>query len=220
MKYLKTYESMYETIYIFDFDNTIVDSPKFEDLVKPLILEDSKSLLMSEIKKIGIKLSDLKWENGKIYFLDKENRIIPNGNWIKRGSRIYLKPPDSFSLSDESLPLNLKELADKYNSVKNKAIVTGRSIKIKNKIIKILDKFGLDQPDLGIFCYPLTGESGVSHWKSKTIVEIIKKTGAKKVYFYDDRSKWLKAAKNLVNKELPEVDFITKNSKLNNEVKK
>ena len=81
---------------------------------------------------------------------------------------------------------------------------------MKDKILETLEKFGLEEPNFGLFCYPNRTQTSdkVAVWKGKTIIKLIQETGAKEVYFYEDKSKWLKTATKMVNEKLPEVKFI------------
>lgn len=200
-----------DTLYIFDLDDTLTKSESFEDLSMKLIKEDLtvKSLLDSSIKRIGVKLSDLKYDNGRIYVNDSIVDVEPSGNWIRKGKRIYLVAPNKFYDMDDSLPIELTELSKKYKSVGNKAIVTGRLRNMSDKILNTLDKLGLEEPNFGLHCYSMhvkdTDRVGV--WKAKTIVKLIKDNGFKKAYFYEDNHKWLRSVTSLVSKELPDVDF-------------
>lgn len=200
-----------DTLYIFDLDDTLFLNPRFEDLAIEYLKEDVtvKSLLQSSIRKIGVTLSSLKWENGKIYIPDPNHEIEVKSNWIRRGKRVYLVTPDKFYYTDLSLPIKTTELSKLYNSVENKAIVTGRPLDIKDKIKNSLKEFNLDDPNYGLHCYPAkrgTSER-VADWKAKTIVNLIKDNKFKKVYFYDDNSKWVNRVTREVKKELPDIDW-------------
>lgn len=200
-----------ETLYIFDFDDTLVDTPDFEEEAISLMKESVtiKSLLKRSVGMIGKSMSDLKWEHGRIYVSDPDSEIEVKGNWVRKKQRVYLLVPDKFYYTELSLPKKALPLGEFYNSVENKAIVTGRIRDMKPKIEKNLDNLGLDQPNYGLFCYPSRDESSdrVAEWKAKTIVRLIKKSGFKKVKFYEDRSKWLRTVKNAVENKLPYVEF-------------
>lgn len=204
-------ENKSEELYIFDFDDTLVLNNSFEDLAIKYLKENVtiKTLLNSSINKIGVKMSDLKWENGKIYVNDTNKEIDVKDNWVRKGNRVYLLPPDRFYYLDMSFPFDTTELKELYNKVDNKAIVTGRVNQVKDKVEKSLDKFGLDYPNYGLHCYPTKQQTSdkVAVWKAKTIVDLIKKSGYKTVYFYDDNSKWVNKATALVKKELPDVNW-------------
>lgn len=213
MKYLKLYENFKEgdILYIFDLDDTLVDTPRFEELVIEYLKEDMTigSILKRSVSQINKSINDLKIENGRIYIQDTSNEIEVNGDWIRKGKRVYLVAPSTFNLTDLSLPKKTKELSTLYKSVKNKAIVTGRMNRIKGKIEKVLDDFGLDQPNYGLFCYPNRDEISdrVAVWKAKTIVNLIEETGFKNVKFYDDNSKWVNRVTREVKKELPNINW-------------
>ena len=200
-----------DIIYIFDLDDTLVLNPKFEELAIKYLKEDVsiKSLLNYSVKKIGVGLSDLNWENKKIYVNDPDLKIEINGNWVRKGKRVYLIQPDKFYYTDMSLPIGVTNLYEFYNSVKNKAIVTARPNDIKEKIIESLKKFKLDIPNYGLYCYPATKQTDdkVSTWKSKVIVKIIKESGFKNAEFYDDNSRWVNKITAYVKKELPNINW-------------
>ena len=216
MRYLQMYENFDknqkdETLYIFDFDDTIVDSPRFEELAIEYLKESETigTLLQRSVNQISVTFRDLKVENGRLYVNDPDEKIKIKGNWVRKKKRVYLVAPDRFYFSDLSLPKSPTKLSKLYNQVENKAIVTGRMKIMKSKIEKVLDEFGLEQPNHGLFCYPLGDESGdkVAIWKGKTIVQLIKKTGFKKVKFYDDNSKWVNKVIEAVKRDLPEIEF-------------
>lgn len=202
-------ESKSDTLYIFDFDETLVVNPKFEDMAIEFLKEDVtiKSLLQSSLKKIGGKMHQLKWENGRLYIPDPDSNIDIKGNWVRKGKRVYLVTPDKFYFTDMCLPHSKTKLSTLYNSVDNKAIVTGRPEEIKDKVLSSLEKFGLKEPNHGLFCYPTKSQTNdkVALWKAKTIVSLIKKTGFKDVIFYDDNSKWVNKVTSVVKKELPDI---------------
>lgn len=217
MKYLQIYENFKkkpdndDTLYIFDLDDTIVDSPRFEELAIEFLKENKtiEELLKISVEQIDKKINDIKIENGRLYVNDPDEKIIIKGNWVRKKSRVYLVAPDSFYFSDLSLPKGTKKLSELYNKVENKAIVTGRLKLMKPKIEKILDEFGLEKPNYGLFCYPSKDESSdkVAIWKGKTIVQLIKDTKFTKAKFYDDNSKWVNKVVAIVKKELPEIEF-------------
>lgn len=200
-----------EALYIFDFDDTLVLNPSFDKLAIEYLKEDVtiKSLLSSSLRKISKTMKDLKWENGRIFVEDPDSSIVIKGNWIRKGKRVYLIVPDKFYYTDLSLPIKTTELSELYNSVENKAIVTGRPLDIKDKIKNSLKEFNLDDPNYGLHCYPAkrgTSER-VADWKARTIVNLIKDNKFKKVYFYDDNSKWVNRVTKEVKKELPDIDW-------------
>ncbi len=213
MKYLKLFENFQEsdTLYIFDFDDTIVDTPSFEDLAIEYLTESLSigDLIKRSLSFVNKQKSDLKIENGRIYVDDPNQQIEPKGNWVRKGLRVYMVTPNVYHFLDISLPTKVKELSELYKQVQNKAIVTGRMVDLKEKVIESLDKFGLELPNYGLFCFPSKDDKSerVAEWKAKTIVKLLKDTGFKKAKFYDDKPKWVKRVVLEVRKELPEVEF-------------
>lgn len=213
MKYLKLYENFSEdeVLHIFDFDDTLGESPEFEDLVRPLIKEDMTfdELLQGVLNSIGKTINDLKKDGNEIY-VDNIEGIAPKMPWIikdKKPERLYLKTPVQFNFIDDSFPKVKKKWADLYNSVTNTAIVTGRPIGVYNKVVKSLKDLGLEEPNFGLFCYDRIHKLPIAQWKAKTIVDLLRDTGFKKAKFYDDMSSWVNIVAREVESQLPDVEF-------------
>ena len=213
MKYIKSYK-LFESIdsdclYIFDFDDTLVDSPRFEELAIEYLGESVEPLLNTSIKQIGKSLDDIKVEHGRLYVSDPNEEILVKGNWVRKKGRVYLVSPDSFYFQDMSFPTKSLELSNLYNSVDSKAIVTGRFKKVEHKVLNCLDELGLDRPNKGLFCYPSKEENSdrLAAWKAKTIVNLIRKEGFTKAKYYDDKSKLVNAVVKAVKEKLPDVEF-------------
>ena len=210
MKYLKLFENFQEddTLYIFDFDDTLVNSPSFDELAINYLKEDItiKDLLNQSINRVGVTLDDLKWQDGRIYVLDPNKELKEFGNWVRKGDRLYMFTPNAFHLSDLSLPETLKELSELYKSVENKCIVTAREESLRDKITRTLLDLGLELPKYGLHMAP-NGTKNAGHWKGERIVEIINETGFQKAIFYDDNSKFIKRATKVVREKLPNFDF-------------
>ncbi len=201
-----------ETLYVFDYDDTLVVTPEFEELAIDFLRENVtiESLLNKSIKSIGISLYDLKWQDGRIYVEDPNAKISiheNDKNWIRKGARVYLLQPDEFGLSDMSLPTTTTDLKSFYNSIENKCIVTARPIQMREKVEKSLGELGLDYPKYGVHMYPFVNHYKAGTWKGNKIVELIEKTGFKKVIFYDDNQKYIKAANKVVKEVLPNFDY-------------
>jgi hypothetical protein len=197
-------------LYIFDFDDTLVNSPSFDELAINYLKEDItiKDLLNQSINRVGVTLDDLKWQDGRIYVLDPNKELKEFGNWVRKGDRLYMFTPNAFHLSDLSLPSTLKELSQLYKSVENKCIVTAREESLRNKITKTLLDLGLELPKYGLHMAPV-GTKNAGHWKGERIVEIINETGFQKAIFYDDNIKYIKRATKVVKEKLPNLDFKT-----------
>ena len=196
-------------LYIFDFDDTLVNSPSFEELAIKYLKEDItiKDLLDQSIKRVGVTLDDLKWQDGRIYVLDPNKELKEFGNWVRKGDRLYMFSPNLFHVSDISLPKSLKtEISDLYKSVENKCIVTAREESLRNKITNKLLDLGLELPKYGLHMAPM-GTKNAGHWKGERIVEIINETGFQKAIFYDDNIKYIKRATKVIKEKLPNFDF-------------
>jgi hypothetical protein len=195
-------------LYIFDFDDTIVNSPSFDELAINYLKEDItiKDLLNQSVNRVGVTLDDLKWQDGRVYILDPNKELREFGNWIRKGDRLYMFTPHAFHLSNLSLPETLKELSELYKSVENKCIVTARQESLRNKITKTLLDLGLELPKYGLHMAPV-GTKNAGYWKGEKIVEIVNKTGFQKAIFYDDNIKYIKRATKVVKEKLPNFDF-------------
>lgn len=205
---IKTYNEFTSdtTLYIFDFDDTLVNSPSFEELAIEYLKEDLtiRDLLLQSTYRVGVTLKDLKWQDNRIYILDPNRNLKEIGNWIRKGERLYLITPNQFNISDLSLPASLKEISNLYKSVENKCIVTAREETIRGKIISKLIELGLKLPKYGLHMAP-KGEKNLGNWKGEKIVEILKQTGFNRAVFYDDNSKYLKKASKVVKDKLPNI---------------
>jgi hypothetical protein len=217
MLFLKLFEEFNNTdddvLYIFDFDDTIVDSPRFEEQIKDYLSEglSIKDLLDEVLVQINANKSDLRYENGRYFIEDPNNEIdILGKDWVRKKSRIYLNSPEKYYYSDLSFPTRVTEIGELYKKVKNKAIVTARYKKIQWKVEKYLDHFGFDYPNYGLFCFPGLNDNKLeraSPWKGRTIVKLISENGFKKAIFYDDTAKTIKEVRRAVKNSLPYVDF-------------
>jgi hypothetical protein len=90
-----------------------------------------------------------------------DNKIEIKGNWVRKESskRVYLVAPNKYYYTDLSLPTSPTKLAELYNKVENKAIVTGRIKDMRERIETVLDDFGLEQPNHGLYCFPSRDDS-------------------------------------------------------------
>jgi len=197
-----------DVLYIFDFDDTLVNTPSFEDLAIQFLKEDVtiKDLLNQSVNRIGVSLNDLKWMDGRIYVMDINRQLKEFGNWVRKGDRMYMFSPDLFHVSDISLPKELKELSELYKSVDNKCIVTAREESIRSKITNKLLELGLELPKYGLHMAPV-GTKNAGHWKGEKIVEILKETGFQKAIFYDDNARYIKRATKVVREKMPDIQF-------------
>jgi hypothetical protein len=198
------------TLYVFDFDDTLMVTPRYEDIAIKFLNENLtvKDLLDRAVKRIGITKDKLKVQDRRI-FVDDPNKIYKEEkDWVRKGNRLYLVQPDEFSYLDESLPTKLKELASLYKSVEDKCIVTARPQRMRDKIESVLKQFGLENPKWGLHMCP-DGKVNAGKWKGDKIVELAETTGFQNVIFYDDNSKYIRGAKKVVSEKLPNLNFKT-----------
>lgn len=199
-----------DILYIFDFDDTLVESPSFEELAIEYLSEQItiEELLKSSVNRIGVSLQELEWQDNRIFVNDPSRRIKEFGNWVRKGDRVYMTSPNAFCNSDLSLPTGLKEMSELYRKVENKCIVTAREESIRDKVESVLKQFGLELPRFGLHMAPV-GTKDLGTWKGYKIVEIVQQTGFNKAIFYDDNPKFIKKATRVVKEKLPALDFKT-----------
>jgi len=221
MKYLKSFKifesSNDDILYIFDFDDTIVDSPRFQELVIRNLKNNNKTrsvdyLLRKSLEMIGKSIDDLIIDDSRIYISDPDKNIKINGNWKRFDDRVYLVSPENFYYSAMSFPDSKKrvtQFGELYKVVKNKAIITARNIELVDTIADYLDYLGLGQPNWGLFCFDGDDDSSenIAIWKAQVAVDLIIDSGFNKVKFYDDKPENVSYLVNLIRKELPHIDI-------------
>ena len=99
-----------QTLYVFDFDDTLMISPRYEDIAKKFLNENLtvKELLDRSIQRIGIDKSKLKVQDKRIFFEDPNKEYQEVKDWVRKGNRMYLVQPDEFCYLDESIPNKVK----------------------------------------------------------------------------------------------------------------
>jgi hypothetical protein len=197
-----------QTLYVFDFDDTLMVTPRYEDIAMKYLNENLtvKDLLERALKRIGIDKSQLKIQDKRIFIEDPDKKYKEDKDWVRKGRRLYLIQPDEFCYLDESLPKSVKELFNLYNTVKEKCIITARPESTRNKIQETLNKFGFEKPKWGLHMCP-NGRINAGKWKGEKIVELVKQSGFQNVIFYDDNSKYIRNAKKVVLEKLPNLNF-------------
>jgi hypothetical protein len=198
-----------QTLYVFDFDDTLMVTPRYEDIAVKYLTENLtvKELLDRAIKRIGVTKDQLKVQDRRIFIEDPDKRFKEEKDWVRKGNRLYLVQPDEFSYLDESLPTQVKELVELYKSVQDKCIVTARPESVRPKIEGVLQKFDLEYPKWGLHMCP-EGRMNAGRWKGEKICELAKTTGFQNITFYDDNSKYIREAKKVVSEKMPGLNFI------------
>ncbi len=211
MRHIKLFENFEEgkILYLFDFDETLVSTPEFEEAAIAYLSESYSvgEILNHSTAKIGITTKDLKIENGRLY-IDYNGQDILHP-WVKKGDRLYLTAPQyQWSHSPDSLPTSTLELATLYNSVEDKAIITARPDTMRDEIIKKMEELGLEQPKWGLHMFPLgSGVGAPGQWKGDVAVSLIEKSGIYKAKFYDDKPKIVNRVVRIVNQKLPNAEI-------------
>lgn len=187
-------------LYAFDMDDTLVYGNRFESYVKYLIMEylTPEQMITKEVEDIGITMSDLKYDNGRIYFDDKSDVEIPVGSdWVRKKDRIYLKQPEMFFMSDYSLPVDTYDKIVKlYKKAKNKCIITARKDFMRQRTEIALTDLGIDEPNYGLYMYPSNEFLFKSRWKIDVILNICGENGFNEVHYFDDNIKLIKKMKD------------------------
>lgn len=193
-----------DILYVFDFDDTLAESPSFEDIALKYINENItvKILLDNLLKSIGANKSDLKYENGRLFISDKFMEYPEKRNWIRKGERLYLTTPDIFCKMEESLPKKVLGLIELYNKVENKCIVTARPESLRFRITSLLKELNINFPKYGLHMCP-DGRLNAGMWKGEKIAELAKKHQFNNVIFYDDNAKYIKKATKAAKEIMP-----------------
>lgn len=197
-----------QTLYVFDFDDTLMVTPRYEDIAVKFLTENLtvKDLLDRAIIRLGIDKSQLRVQDRRIFIEDPDKKYKEQKDWVRKGNRMYLVQPDEFCYLDESLPKQLKQLSELYKNCEDKCIVTARPESMRKKLESLLKEFGLDNPKWGLHMCP-DGKVNAGIWKGEKIVELTKTTGFQNVIFYDDNSKYIRGAKKVVSEKLPNINF-------------
>jgi len=199
-----------KVLYVFDFDDTLAESPSFEDIALKYINEDLTvaKLVDDMLKSIGATKKEIIPENGRLFILDKTGKYPENRNWKRKGERLYLLTPDIFCKMEESLPSKTKELVDFYKQVENKCIVTARPESLRIRFDKLLKELDIPKPNYGLHMCP-DGRKNAGMWKGEKIAELATKYQFNKVVFFDDNPRYIKKAKRRVSEIMPNLKLTT-----------
>jgi hypothetical protein len=206
-KFNKSYESINnKVLWAFDMDDTLVYSKRFEEHIKPLLTEflNPEIILKSKINDIGINISDLKYENGRIYFDDPEQlAYIPNNSgWVRKKERVYITQPDAYFMTEESMPIGTySEIVKLYENAEYKVIITARNERLREQTELALNNLGIEKPNCGLFMYPENNFSLKVRWKIDKLMELINNENFIVVYYFDDNIKILKKMKEYFDKQ-------------------
>jgi hypothetical protein len=188
----------------FDLDDTLIITKRFEEVLLPYINENVnlKDTIENILKKYNKDITDLNYENGRLYLFDPNREIDENKekNFIRKNSRIYLTTPENFFLSEdgESDSTNT-EIVNLYNKSKNRSIITIRKDKYRKQTLEMLNKLGIKYPNAGLFMYPFDIIYNKAKWKSQILEELLLKYV--NVSYYDNDVKVLKRIKKYINND-------------------
>lgn len=201
--------SVEDTLYVFDFDDTLFVTPKWEDIAKKIIFENltPDDLVKRALQDMNIDKKRLRIQDGRIFFEDPNVTSNITKDWTRKGSRVYLVQPPEFCYLDESLPNQLKNISEIYKKVKNKCIITARPESVRQKIESVLIQSGLEYPNWDLHMCP-KGRMNAGRWKGEKICELAKKTEFQNITFYDDNSKYIREAKKVVAEKMPNLNFV------------
>ena len=191
-------------LYAFDFDGTLVNSIRFEDRIRPMLNEflTPESILISKVDDIGIDITDLRYENGRIYF-DDPNRLIDISNkldWVRKKDRIYITQPESYHIIPEGMPVETNEkIVELYNNAEYKSIITIRKDRLREQTIETLNNFEMEEPNCGLFMFPNESTNTKSKWKSNMLINLYRNHDFFEVHYFDDNIRLLRKMKKYLS---------------------
>ena len=212
-KFDRTLESLNtnKVLWAFDLDDTLVYSTRFEETVKPLLNEflTPEIILQNKVADIGVTIKDLKYEHGRIYLEDPKQiiNISRNSSWIRKGDRVYITQPESYYLTDESMPIGTyKKIVEVYNKVENRAIITSRNERLRKQTELALNNLGVKKPNVGLFMFPNNISITQTRWKANKLSELYNE-GFTEIHYFDDNMKVLKKIKSYLKKQKINITF-------------
>lgn len=210
---MRTYEQyLHEsTLYVFDLDDTLVDTPSFGDHAAPILERiDVLSHLERAARAADRPLSDIHVADGRVYIDDPES-IIPavKGLWYRKKGRLYLTTPDGYYTDELSVPTEIRpDIVAVYRTAPHRAIVTGRGESSRLMVNRFLRDLGIPAPDMGLHMFPGTDLGRTAAWKANTIIGMIRTGGFSEAHYYEDNAKWLKWVTMEAARRVPDVRFV------------
>lgn len=101
-----------------------------------------------------------------------------------------------------------EEIFDDYQNARYKMVVTGRDKSLQSYVEQAIVQAGFDFPNLGVHCYDSTFGLSIPLWKSKVIIDTVKKGSFEEVHFYEDKANWLKTTELALKEKFPEIIFV------------
>lgn len=138
---------------------------------------------------------------------EKEKKTILDKLEFKN-NKLVLKLFSEFFQTESTVGTEIiKKVVEKYESVKNKMIVTGRTKGVLNGVAYVLfNIIGLSRPNYGLYLYT-NSKGGIPEFKANVIIDSIEKNNWEEIHLYEDRKKWLDFIEKQVGKLFPKVKF-------------
>ena len=192
-------------LHLFDFDNTLVFTPNYNDLVIDYLNESIDELVDMSLNFIKADKDMLKTQDGRVFIEDPNHNINIKGNWVRKKDRVYMVEPHKYLNNEISKPKRASRLKKFYNIAENKCIVTARPESSRSLVESSLNELGFDDP---IELYMLPKEAkNQRKWKAEKIKSIMEKGEFKGYRFYDDKSKIVKEVDKMVKNYFPNIDY-------------
>ena len=219
-------------IKIFDLDRTISKSSEFSDFVGASEGEvvDTNNYFPEHFKKIKSLFWDLLMK--EVIFIKKEEHIVVVNTKNKStfdgmqlsemiskdkdvnkyltlfNDIITLKHPAGFYADPDTLGYAVNnEIFEEYKKAAHKMILTGRGEKLREHILKMFNFLHMQEPNEGLMLWP--GKPSIMEWKSEIIIQTASTNKWDTIHFYEDRADWLDYAKINMEKNYPNIKFVT-----------
>ncbi len=224
---------MSKTIYIFDLDDSLFDTPTFADMSNVehgnVINSDNKfndyfmkikaafwDVLSKEVyfKRSGDFILPINQSNHQPFSEENIEYFIGNPGmskmFISKDGIMALNSFPGFHKDPETLGLVINDhVFEDYENATNKMVLTGRNEELRERIMNIFKYLGIDYPNYGLHLYSQKSGVNIEQFKIKTILQTIKEHGWDVVHFYEDRKDWLTAAEQAVSQLFPNVKFVS-----------
>lgn len=200
MRYLKTFESFGSDIYVFDIDGTLVKSPGLNEFLKDGLPDpntDVGKVIDDFLQDHGMSRKDAKVVDDRV-ILPKEK--APSDWRDMAGGKMMPKPP-KFFMTPESLGIDYyDEIKRIYDSVSNRAMLSGRIEDIRNETEEVLNNLGFKYPNEGVHLLPKGIENtteNIVDFKSEILKDFLNRYD--KVFYYEDKLKWINMIRDIIS---------------------
>jgi len=139
-----------------------------------------------------------------------EKSIIKSflGFVAEKEGRLILEEPKGFYSYQETIGMQANEnVVEIYQSVKNKAILTGRDISMYPDITRKLSYMGIDLPKNGLYCFDGRYYKNIKDFKGEIVNMLIEMHSWDVVHVYEDKQNWLSHIEESVKEKNKQVEF-------------